>query len=134
MHKSKWFLIGTVYYSRYPYVLKMSSIASKDVVSAWSFCFPVLGTPEEIICDKAKYFITCEYVKFAAHWGFSITTCNPHYPKGHSFIERQVQGIKKLLARCDEDGTNYHLALKELCESPLTAICSHQQSFSLAGS
>ena len=67
---------------------------------------------------QCKYSTSREYMEFVSNWGFSITTSSPHYPKGHGFIERQVQTIKKLLARCDENGTNYHLALQELWETP----------------
>ena len=114
MHKSNWYLIVADYYSKYPYVMKMSSTSSKNVVSALSFCFSVLGTPEEIICDNATYFTSRECKEFAEIWGFTITTSSPHYPKGHGFIERQVQTIEKLFTRCDQDGTNYQLALQEL--------------------
>ena len=54
MHKNKWFLIVTDYYSRYPYILKKSSIASKDVISALRLCFSVLGTPEENHLQQCK--------------------------------------------------------------------------------
>ena len=49
------------------------------------------------------------------------TTSSPHYPKGHGFIERQVKTIKKMFARCDEDSTNYYLALQELWATPINS-------------
>ena len=119
MHKSNWYLIVADYYSKYPYVMKMSATSSKNVISALSFCFSVLGTPEEIICDNATYFTSRECKEFAEIQGFTITTSSPHYPKGHGFIERQVQTIEKLFTRCDQDGTNYQLALQELQATPI---------------
>ena len=91
----------------------MSSMTSKDVISSLCFCFSVLGTQEEIISDNATNFTSRDYKEFATNWGFILTTSSPHYPKGHGFIERQVQTIKKLFARCDEDNANYYLALQE---------------------
>ena len=47
-------------------------------------------------------------------WGLTMTTGSSHYPRGHGFIERQVQIIKKLFNRCDEDSVNHQMALQEL--------------------
>ena len=99
----------------------MSSITSKDVISALSFCFSGLGTPEEIICDNATNFTRREYKEFATNWGFILTTSSPHYPEGHGLIERQVHNIKKLSVRCDEDNTNYYLACQDLWATPINS-------------
>ena len=48
-----------------------------------------------------------------------MTTNSPHYPRGHCFIERQVQIIKKPFNRCDVDGTSHQVALQELTATPL---------------
>ena len=121
MHKSKWYFLVADYYSKFPYVLQMSSMTSKDVISALSFCFSVLGTPEEIICDKAVNFTSRDYREFAANWGFILTTSSPHYPNGYGFIEKQVQTIKKLFTWCDKDNRNYYLALQELSATPINS-------------
>ena len=94
---------------------------SKDVISALSFCFSILGTPEDIICDNATNFTSREYKEFTTNWGFILTTNSSHYPNGQGFIERQVQTIKKLFARCDEDNTNYYLAVHELWATPINS-------------
>ena len=114
MHKSKWYLLVADYYSKFPYVLQMSLMTSKDVISALSLCFSIIGTPGEIMYDNATKFSSRDYKEFATNWGFILTTSSPHYSKGHGFIKRQVQTIKKLFARYDEDNTKYYLALQEL--------------------
>ena len=43
MHKHKWYLLGDDYYCKFPCIVQMSSMASKDVISALSFCFSVFG-------------------------------------------------------------------------------------------
>ena len=121
MHKSKWYLLVDDYYSKFSYVLQMSSVTSKDVISALSFCFSVLGTPEEIICGNATKFTSRDIKEFTTNWKIILTTSSPHYPKGHGFIKSQVQTIKKLFARCDEDNINYHLALQELWATPINS-------------
>ena len=51
---------------------------------------------------------------FAASYGFKLTTSSPHYPRGHGFVEQQVQTIKKLLTKCSQDGSDPFLALIQL--------------------
>ena len=101
------------------------------MISALSFCFSVLGTPEEIICDNGTQFTRKGYKKFADKWGFTMTTSSPHYPRGHSFIERQVQIIKKLFNTCDKHGTIHQVALQQLRAILLDSNIPSQQSFSM---
>ena len=60
-----------------------------------------------------------EYKNFAAQYGFKLTTSSPYQPKGHGFIERQVQPIKKILIKCELDGTSPHMVMLELRTTPL---------------
>ena len=48
-----------------------------------------------------------------------MTTSSPHYPRGHGFIESQVQIIKNLFNRYVEEGTNHQVALQQLRATPL---------------
>ena len=44
---------------------------------------------------------------------------NPHYPRGHGFIEWQVKIIMRLFNKCDEYSTNHQVPLQELRATPL---------------
>ena len=113
----------------------MSSMTSKDVISALSFCFSILSTPEEIICGNARNFTSREYKEFVTNWGFILSASSPHYPTGHGFNGRQVQTIKKLFARCDEDNTNYYLPLYQLLSvSPRASGYPYQQQYTVTSS
>ena len=92
---------------------------SKDVISAFKLCFSDYAIPEEVICDNGKQFTSREYQEFAATYGFKLTTSSPYHPKGHGFIERQVQTIKNLLNKCDKDGSDPYLVLLQLKSTPL---------------
>ena len=94
-HNSKWYIIVTDYYSKYPWIYPLLATSSKDVISALKFCFSDFGIPEEIICDNGPQFTSREYQDFAAKYGFKLTTSSPFYPKGHGYIERQIQSYQK---------------------------------------
>ena len=79
----------------------------------------MFSIPEEIISDNGSHFTAKEYQDFATRYGFRITTSSPHYPRGHGFIECQVQTIKHIFAKSAEDGTDPHLALLQLRATPL---------------
>ena len=94
-------------------------MSSKNVISALQYIISEYGNVEEIICDNGKQFIAQEYKNLAAQYGFKVTTSRSYHPKGHGFIERQIQTIKKILIKCEMDGTNPHLAMLELRATPL---------------
>ena len=118
-HGGKWYLLICDYYSKFPVVHGLPATSSKDVISAPSSSFAVFGIPEEIISDNGSQFIAKKYQDFAARYGFRITTSSPYYPRGHGFIQCQVQTIKHIFTKCAEDGSDPHLALLQLRATPL---------------
>ena len=119
LHDSTWYVIVADYYSKYPWIFQLAAISFNDVISALKFCFSEYGIPEEVISDNGPQFTAREYQDFAAQYGFRLTTSSPYYPKGHGFIERQVQTIKNLLSKCAKDGSDPYLALLQLRSTPL---------------
>ena len=115
---SRWYVIIADYYSEYPWIKKLAAI-STEVISALKFCFSEFGIPEEVISDNGKQFTGRKYQDFAAKYGFKLTTSSPYYPKGHGFIERQVQTINNLLNKCDGDGRDHYVALLQLRPTPI---------------
>ena len=119
LHDSLWYIFVGDYNSKYPWIFQLAAISSKDVFSALTFCFSEFGIPEEVISDNGPQFTAREYQYFVAQYGFRLTTTSPYYPKGHGYIERQVQTIKNLLSKCAKDGSDPHLVLLLLRSTPL---------------
>ena len=115
----KWYLLIAENYSKFPVIHSLPSLTPKDVISAVSSSISVFGIPDEIISDNGSQFVTKEYHDFAARYGFKLTTSSPHYPRGHGFIERQVQNIKNVFNRCAEEGTDANLTVLQLRATPL---------------
>ena len=95
------------------------AIFTKDMISALTLCFSILGTPEEVICDSGTQFTSKKYSKFSTQWGCALTTSSPHYLWGHSSNERLVQTIKKLFSKYDEDGSSHQIVFCKLRATPL---------------
>ena len=60
-----------------------------------------------------------EYKNFASQYQFKLTTSSPYHPKGHGFIDRQIQTIKKILINCKLDGTSPYMAMLEVRATPI---------------
>ena len=93
--KGKWYLLVCDYYSKFPIFRLLPSISSKNVISALESIILEYGIVEEIICDNRKQFMPQEYKNFVEQYGFKLTTSSPYHPKGHGYIQRQTQTIKK---------------------------------------
>ena len=117
----EWYLILVCYYSKFPFVRNVKDLKATTITSVARGLFAEQGIPEQIICDNGTQFTSQEFKKLATEYGFTITTSSPYYPKGHGFVERQVQTAKKTLIKCREMKEDPHLALLSLRATPLKA-------------
>ncbi|XP_029636198.1 uncharacterized protein LOC115211689 [Octopus sinensis] len=109
------------YYSKFPFVRKVKDLRAKTITIVARGLLAEQAIPEQIICDNRTQFTSQEFKKLADEYGFNITTSSSHYPKGHGFIERQVQTVKRTLVKCRETKEDPHLALLSLRATPLRA-------------
>ena len=79
------------------------------------------GIPRSLQCDNGTQFTSGEFQQLASQFGFEIVTSSPHYPRGHGFVERQVQTIKKTILKCRETKEDIDLALLALRTTPLSS-------------
>ncbi|XP_029636815.1 uncharacterized protein LOC115212115 [Octopus sinensis] len=117
----EWYLIMICYYSKFPFVRKVKDLRAKTITTVARGLLAEQAIPEQIICDNRTQFTSQEFKKLADEYGFNITTSSPRYPKGHGFIERQVQTVKRTLVKCQETKEDPHLALLSLRVTPLRA-------------
>ena len=79
------------------------------------------GIPETLLCDNGTQFTSAEFQQLAKQYGFEVVTSSPHYPRGHGFVERQVQTVKKTILKCRETREDIDLALLTLQTMPLSS-------------
>ncbi|CAB3991427.1 transposon Tf2-1 poly [Paramuricea clavata] len=116
-----WYIVIADYYSKFPFVKKLNNLTATTVVNVVRSIFSEQGIPETLICDNGTQFTSAQFQDLAKRYGFRVVTSSPYYPKGHGFIERQVQTVKKILLKCEESGTDPSLALLSLRSIPLSA-------------
>ena len=115
------YIVIADYYSKFPFVKKLNNLTATTVVNVVRSIFSEQGIPETLICDNGTQFTSSQFQDLAKKYGFRVVTSSQYYPKGHGFIERQVQTVKKILLKCKESGTDPSLVLLSLRSTPLSA-------------
>ncbi len=95
-------LLVVDYYSRYPEVVKLSSLTSGSIATALKSIFSRHGIPETLISDNGPQFDSQEFRDFALSYGFRHITSSPHYPQGNGFAERTVKTVKSALRKAED--------------------------------
>ena len=108
------YLLVVDYYSRYPEVIKLTSLTSKSVITALRSIFSRHGIPEVLTSDNGPQFDSQEFQQFAQSYGFQHTTSSPHYPQGNGLAERTVKTVKSLFNKEDD----HNLALLSYRATP----------------
>ena len=118
---NSWYIVIADYYSKFPFVKKLNNPTATAVINVVRSIFSEQRIPEVLICDNGTQFTSAQFQDLSKRYGFRIVTSSPFYPKGHGFIERQAQTVKKILLKCKEAGTDPSLALLSLRSTPLSA-------------
>ncbi|XP_033113071.1 uncharacterized protein K02A2.6-like [Anneissia japonica] len=118
-YNQQWYLIVADYYSKFPFIRKLKDLRSATITAITKVLFAEQGIPENFICNNGSQFTASEFRSFADEYGFEIVTSSPQYPRGHGFIERHVQTIKKTLIKCKEAGQDPNLALLAIRTTPI---------------
>ena len=101
--------------------VKLHNHTARAVVNEMKILFAENGIPRCLQCDNGTQFTSGEFQQLASQFGFEIVTSSPHYPRGHGFVERQVQTIKKTILKCRETKEDIDLALLALRTTPLSS-------------
>lgn len=117
--KKKNYLVIYDYYSKWLDIKFIANKTAKSIINSLIEIFCNFGIPSEIISDHVP-FDSRECKQFAQEWGFKFTYTSPRYPQSNGMAERGVQIAKKMLLKCQEDNTDYRLALLQYRVSPVS--------------
>ncbi len=113
------FLIVADYYSKMPFVRKITTQTSRMVVAKLKTIFGEHGVPEVVHSDGGPCYSSREFGMFAEAWGFRHIMSSPNYPQSNGFIERMIQTIKLTLKKAKRSGTDPELALLCVRATPI---------------
>ena len=116
----QWYVLVTDYYSKFPFIRRLSSLKTQAVKAAMMGIFSEHGIPEKLICDNGSQLVSQEYQNFASSLGMTLETSSPEYPRGHGLVERHVQTVKKLIIKCIHSGSDIAMSMLILRSTPLS--------------
>ena len=76
---------------------------SDTVILGLKSIFSENGSPEILITDSGRSFISGDFKQFAMEWSFAHKTSSPRYPKGNAHAERAVGIVKEVYTECGDD-------------------------------
>ena len=116
----KLYLLVCDYFSKFPFVFQTKSTSFATIKEHLQELFSIEGTPNEIMSDNGPPFSSKEFNSFLSGLGIRHTTSSPNYPQSNSFIERQIQTVKRLLKKANAMGRSFQEALTGLRATPLS--------------
>ena len=106
------YLIIADYYSKPPIIREMNGpTTSNRAISTMEQIFSEHGIPSRVVSDNGPQYSCEAFKEFAQQWQFDHITSSPKFPKSNSFIERQIQTIKRAQIKAKQTGGDPNLAM-----------------------
>ena len=115
------YLLLVDYLTKYPEVLNLSDKTAYTVIQKMKSVFARHGIPREIVSDHVP-FASYEMKSFAASWEFKLTHSSPGFPSSNGMAERAIKTVKHALKKATQTGTDPHLVLLSLRNTPVTGL------------
>ena len=115
------YLLLVDYLTKYPEVLNIPNKTAYTVIQKMKSVFARYGIPRELVRDHVP-FASYEMKSFAASWGFKLTHSSPGFPSSNGMAERAIKTVKHALKKAMQTGTDPHLVLLSLRNTPVTGL------------
>ncbi|XP_046812430.1 uncharacterized protein K02A2.6-like [Lucilia cuprina] len=101
---SQMWLIVVYAYSRFPYVIEMSTATSSTTIHALRDIFSVEGLPNTIVKDNGSQFTSKDFEEFCRRNAIEHITSPPFHPSSNGLAERTVRTFKESFKKnmCDK--------------------------------
>ena len=96
------------YFSFFIWERPLPDIQFDTVILGLKTIFSENGSPEILITDNGRSFISEDFKQFAMEWSFVHKTSSSRYPKGNAHAEWAVGIVKEIYTKC---GDNFLLGL-----------------------
>ena len=113
------YLIIADYYSKMPFVRRLTNQTSHGVIAKLKTIFGEHGIPDAVFSDGGPCYASKEFAAFAKNWGFRHVTSSPRYPQSNGFIERIIQTVKRTLMKAAKANMDPELALLCVRSTPV---------------
>ena len=105
------YLVVVDAYSKYPEIVKMTSITAQATIAALRAMFSRQGFPEMIVSDSGSQFISDEFKQFCVRNGVRHRTSAPYKPSTNGQAERVVQVLKTAIEQANVTKSNVDIVI-----------------------
>ena len=114
------YLLIVDYYSKFPYIKKLSTTTSTAVVIMIKQLFSECGIPQRIVSDNGPQYSGAAFQEFVKLWGIEHVTSSPRYPMSNGMAERAIRTIKLTLSKAKRSGSDVYMAMLSLRSTPIS--------------
>ena len=126
--KSNNYLLVVDYLSKWPEIVKLDNLSSRNTIDHLKGLFSRYGYPDVVVSDNGPQFVSQEFKRFEKDYGFSHVTSSPRFPQSNGQAERAIQTVKKLIKK-SKNTQSAHEALLAYRNTPLDIGLSPSQLF-----
>ena len=105
------YLVVVDAYSKYPEIVKMTSITAQATIAALREIFSRQGFPEMIVSDNGSQFTSDEFKQFCVRNGVRHRTSAPYKPSTNGQAERVVQVLKTAIEQANVTKSNVDIVI-----------------------
>ena len=91
------------YFSFFIWERPLPEMHSDTVILGLKTIFSESGSPEILITDNGRSFISKDFKQFAIEWSFVHKMLSPHYPQGNAHAEQTVGIVKEVYTKCKDN-------------------------------
>lgn len=118
--QNKTYLLVVDYFSKYIDIVELKDQSAENHIVALKTVFSRWGIPNVLYTDDGAQYRAQIFKDFCINWNFKHTSSSPYYNRSNGMVERHIQTIKKLFKKCISDCKDFHLALLELRNMPIS--------------
>ncbi|XP_062541083.1 uncharacterized protein K02A2.6-like [Armigeres subalbatus] len=112
------YLTTVDHYSDYFEIDELKAINTGAVIVVCKRNFARFGKPQIVTTDNGVQFVSTEFRKFAADWGFQHTTSAPYHQQANGKAESAVKIAKSLLKKASESKQDFWEVLLQWRNTP----------------
>ena len=90
------------YFSCCIFERQLSNLTLLCVIEAIKDIFCDVGSPDKIITNNARYFVSEEFTNFMMDWSIQHLMSSPRFPHGNAHAKKAVGIVKELYAKCHD--------------------------------
>ena len=110
------------YFSKWVEVEKLScNPTSSNIIEHCKSIFCRFGIPKTLFSDRESIYKSSEFDQFCKDFEIEKDFSSARYAQSNGQVERTIQNVKKMLKKCNNEGSDFKLALLEYHNTPLDA-------------